>query len=145
LKRTVVDAIAPHSEAKNALNPTLRMENDVKERYLAEHGTLVGSSETLEAIENEIDVALDTERAALLGVFQAATTVLELIAGLQYLHESVRAGDPIMSDHGEELLAAIVNAAEAAAREAAPRKLVLARSSTHDGKAKRQPSKRGKD
>jgi hypothetical protein len=40
---------------------------------LAEHGRLIGSSEALEAIENEIDVALDTERDALLGVFRAAS------------------------------------------------------------------------
>jgi hypothetical protein len=110
LKRTVIEAIAAHKEAKAALNAVLRKENDFKERYLAEHGTLVGSSEALEAIENEIDVALDTERDALLGVFQDATTLPELITGLQYLHELVRAGDPIMSDHGEELLEVIVEA-----------------------------------
>jgi hypothetical protein len=104
LKRTVVDAIAAHSEAKNALNAVLRTENDVKERYPAEHGTLVGSSDALEAIEDEIDVALNTERDALPGVFQAATTLPELIAGLEYLRQLVRAGNPVMRDCGEELL-----------------------------------------
>jgi hypothetical protein len=112
LKLTVIEAIAAHKEAKMALYVLLRKESDLKEKFVAEHGILLGSSETLEAIEDEIDVALNTERDALHGVFQAATTLPELIAGLEYLRQLVRAGNPVMRDCGEELLEVIVQAAE---------------------------------
>ena len=113
----VTEAIEAHKEAKTALNALLRKENDLKGRFLAENGTLVGSSDALEAIEDEIDVALNTERTALFGVFQAATTLPELITGAKYLNELVRAGDPVMKDHGAELQQMIVEALE---RIAAP-------------------------
>jgi hypothetical protein len=114
--RGVIEAIAAHKEAKAALNVLLRKESDLKNKFLAEHGTLVGLSEALEGIEEEIELALKTEDDALFGVLQAARTLPELIAGLQYLRELVRAGDPVMSDRGEALLEAIVEAMERASR-----------------------------
>jgi hypothetical protein len=118
LKRTVDEAIAAHKQAKTALNVLLRKESELKEKFVAEHGILLGSSEALEAIEDEIDVALNTERDALLGVFQAATALPELIAGLEYLRQLMRAGVPVMRDSGEELLDVMVQALERIAASA---------------------------
>jgi hypothetical protein len=92
---TIDTTITAHKHAKAALLSLLR-----------DQGTM----------PDAIEAAHDTERNAVFGVIEKAATLPELLAGLRYLHKLVAAGDPIMGDHGKDLLEAIVTATERASR-----------------------------